>query len=106
MDRVAQPPPEAPSGASQTPSPAAPEAPGPSAPAWQVQIYVSDRRDEANRVSLEASRALAVPGAVVREGALYKVRLGRFATEAEAQTLRERAIQAGYSGAFRIKTTH
>jgi len=106
MDRVAQPPPEAPSGASQTPSPAAPEAPGPGAPAWQVQIYVSDRRDEANRVSLEASRALAVPGAVVREGALYKVRLGRFATEAEAQTLRERAIQAGYSGAFRIKTTH
>jgi hypothetical protein len=57
-------------------------------------------------VSREASQALAAPGTVEREGALFKVRLGRFATEAEAQALRERAIRAGYSGAFRIKTTH
>ena len=105
MDRMAQPPPEEPSGASQPPEATSPE-PAPGAPAWRVQIYASDRREEAERVRVEASRALSLPGAVVREGALYKVRVGRFATEAEAQALRERAIQAGYPGAFRIKTTY
>jgi len=105
MDRVAQSPSEVPSGASQVPRTTSP-APAPGYPAWSVQIYASERREEAERVSREASQALAARGAVEREGALFKVRLGRFATEAEAQALREQAIRAGYSGAFRIKTTH
>jgi hypothetical protein len=29
--------------------------------------------------------------------------VGRFATEAEAQALRDRAVRAGYAGAFRIR---
>ena len=104
MAGVAQPPSEAPSGASQPPGTTAPTATlGPQV--WRVQIYASERREEAERVRGEATLALAVPGTVDREGAFFKVRLGRFATEAEAQTLREQAIEAGYSGAFRIKTT-
>lgn len=105
MDSVAPAPSETPSGASQTPATAATEAPAPGTAVWRVQIFASDRREEAERVSREAGQALAAVVSVDRDGLLYKVRLGRFATEAEAQTLRERAVRAGYPGAFRIKTT-
>ena len=105
MDSVAPAPSETPSGASQTQATAAAEPPAPGAAVWRVQIFASDRREEADRVGREAGQALAVVVSVDRDGSLYKVRLGRFATEAEAQTLRERAIRAGYPGAFRIKTT-
>lgn len=92
-----------PSGASETAdtvdSPVSPTG----AWVWRVQIFASDRREEAERVSREASQALATTGSVDRDGAVYKVRLGRFASEAEAQALRERAIRAGYPGAFRIR---
>ena len=104
MDRMAQPSPEVPSGGSLEPG-TAPPAPSPGSQVWRVQIYASERREEAERISREASLALEAPGTVDRDGALFKVRLGRFATEAEAQALRDRAIRAGYSGAFRIKTT-
>ena len=102
MKTVPQTPSEAPSGALQTQG-TAPE-PAPGAPAWRVQIFASDQREEAERVSREAAAALGAPGTVERDGALFKVRLGRFATEVEAQALRERAIRAGYPGAFRIRT--
>jgi len=104
MKTVPQAPSEAPSGASQTQGTAVPE-PVPGTPAWRVQIFASDQREEAERVSHEASLALGASASVERDGALFKVRLGRFATEAEAQALRERAIHAGYPGAFRIRTT-
>ena len=102
MKTVPQTPSEAPSGALQTQG-TAPE-PAPGAPAWRVQIFASDQREEAERVSREAAAALGAPGSVERDGSLFKVRLGRFATEVEAQALRERAIRAGYPGAFRIRT--
>lgn len=97
-----QAPSEAPSGASQTRGAAIPE-PDSGAYVWRVQIFASDQREEAERVSREAVEALDATASVDRDGALYKVRLGRFATEAEAQALRERAIRAGYPGAFRIR---
>jgi hypothetical protein len=71
---------------------------------WRVQIFASESRAEADRVAREASRRLDVEAAVEREQLLYKVRLGRFASESGALALRERAVRAGYSGAFRIKT--
>jgi rare lipoprotein A len=98
-----QAPSEAPSGASQTQGAAIPE-PDSGGYVWRVQIFASDQREEAERVSREAVEALDATASVDRDGALYKVRLGRFATEAEAQALRERAIRAGYPGAFRIRT--
>ncbi len=105
MDSVAPAPSETPSGAAQTPAGTAGDPVTLGAAVWRVQIFASDRREEADRVSREAAQALSVAASVDRDGALYKVRLGRFATEAEAQALRERAIRAGFPGAFRIKTT-
>lgn len=70
---------------------------------WRVQIFASESRDEAERVASAAGARLQAEAAIVYEPPLYKVRLGSFATEEEAQALRERAIRAGYSGAFRIR---
>jgi rare lipoprotein A len=103
MKTVPQAPPETPSGAAQTEGTAVPE-PVPGTSVWRVQIFASDQREEAERVGRDAAEALGAPAYVERDGALFKVRLGRFATEAEAQALRERAIRAGYPGAFRIRT--
>lgn len=70
---------------------------------WQVQIYATESAEDAERVAREAEARLGVPAAVIHEGSLHKVRLGRFATEGEAQSLRERAVGAGYNGAFRTR---
>ena len=103
MESVAPAPSEGPSGAAGTAG--ATDAETPSGPwVWRVQIFASDRREEAERVGREAAQALSTAASVDRDGAIYKVRLGRFGTEDEAQALRERAIQAGYPGAFRIRT--
>ena len=94
---------EGPSGAPETTGATESEAP-PGSWIWRVQVFASDRREEAERVSREAAQTLSTAASVDRDGAIYKVRLGRFATETEAQALRERAIRAGYPGAFRIRT--
>jgi len=85
------------------PSPGDSAAPAPSDGLWRVQIHASETRGEAERIGRAAARRLGVELFVQREGALYKVRLGAFATEAEAQALRDRAIRAGYPGAFRTR---
>jgi len=71
---------------------------------WRVQVFASESAADAERVSREAAARLRAEAVVALEGTLYKVRLGGFATESEAQSLRERAIAAGYAGAFRTKT--
>lgn len=78
-------------------------APAPSEGLWRVQIYASERRSEADRVGRSAARRLGVPLVIEREGGVYKVRLGAFTSEAEAQELRDRAVRAGYPGAFRTR---
>lgn len=78
-------------------------APEPPDGPWRVQIYASESRDEALRVGRAAARRLGVELFLQREGSLYKVRLGSFAGEQEAQALRDRAIRAGYPGAFRTR---
>jgi hypothetical protein len=76
------------------------------APAWRVQILATPDRDLAERVAAQAADRLGTISRVDLEGSLYKVRLGGFATEGEAQGLRERAIEMGYPGAFRVKNSN
>ena len=70
---------------------------------WRVQVFASENLRLADRKAKEATERLQVRAHLEFETPYYKVRLGDFATEVEAQTLRERAIQAGYSGAFRTR---
>ncbi|MGH7681676.1 MAG: SPOR domain-containing protein [Candidatus Eiseniibacteriota bacterium] len=70
---------------------------------WRVQIFASPDLAQAGRVAREASAKLGTTAVVEYEGSLYKVRLGVFGSEAEAQTLRDRAVTAGYPGAFRMQ---
>ena len=70
---------------------------------WSVQIFASEDRGEAQRVARSAADRLQMQVRVDHEPPLYKVRLGRFADEQEAQALRAQAIRAGYAGAFRVR---
>lgn len=69
---------------------------------WRVQVFASPERAQANRVSKEAATRLGASAVVELEGGLYKVRLGAFASESDAQPLRDRAVREGYPGAFRV----
>ncbi len=70
---------------------------------WRVQVFASEDLRLADRKAKEATERLQIRAHIEFETPYYKVRLGDFATEVEAQTLRERAIQAGYLGAFRTR---
>jgi outer membrane biosynthesis protein TonB len=70
---------------------------------WSVQIFASEDRGEAQRVARTAADRLQMAARVDHEAPLYKVRVGRFADEQEAQTLRTQAIRAGFAGAFRVR---
>jgi len=103
-------PPEAPSEGTEapgrgvgTPDPDS-RSTAPSEAVWRVQIFASEDLPEAERVARRAAALLGTSAAVHFDRPLYKVRLGAFATEDEAQSLRERAVRAGYPGAFRIRT--
>jgi hypothetical protein len=54
-------------------------------------------------VGREASERLGTTFRIVHEEPLFKVRLGGFTTEASARELRDRAVEMGYPGAFRVK---
>jgi hypothetical protein len=86
-----------------TPGEGTTRAPAPSEAVWSVQIFASEDRKEAESVARRAAAALRSEAFVTPEPPLHKVRVGRFATEAEAQALRDRAVRAGYAGAFRIR---
>ena len=77
--------------------------PAPSEAVWSVQIFASEDRKEAESVARRAAAALRSEAFVTPEPPLHKVRVGRFATEEEAQALRDRAVRAGFAGAFRIR---
>ena len=72
---------------------------------WRVQVFASPDLTQADRIAKEASVRFGEPSVIEFEDALYKVRLGAFASEALAQTLRERAVQEGFPGAFRMRST-
>ncbi|TMQ55044.1 MAG: SPOR domain-containing protein [Candidatus Eisenbacteria bacterium] len=70
---------------------------------WRVQIFVTQDRDLANRKAREAAERLQVKAHVEFESPNYKVRLGDYRSEGEAQPLRDRAVFTGYPGAFRVR---
>ena len=70
---------------------------------WRVQIFVTQDRDLADRKAKEAAERLQVKAHVEFESPNYKVRLGDYASEGEAQPLRDRAVYTGYPGAFRVR---
>jgi len=72
---------------------------------WRVQIFASPDLAQADRIAKEASARFGEPSVIEFEGALYKVRLGAFTSEGLAQALREKAIQGGFPGAFRMRST-
>jgi len=105
-----------PGGADEPPANAAPvsESPSPSTgmtsgdPSswiWRVQIFASPDRAQAEQTAREASERLGESYVLDREGALYKVRLGAFMKETDAEPLKRRAVLEGYAGAFRVRTT-
>jgi peptidoglycan lytic transglycosylase len=71
---------------------------------WRVQIFASSDLAQADRVAKGAAQRLGVEYVIQFEGTLYKVRLGAFASEADAQSLRERTVWEGFPGAFRVRT--
>ena len=85
----------------------APLEPRAQAPAnlWRVQVFVTQDRSLADRMAKEAAQRLNVKAHVAYEASHYKVRLGDYRSEDEAQPLRERAVRAGFPGAFRIRCT-
>jgi len=72
---------------------------------WRVQVLATPDRALADRVAREAGERLGTVADVEFESSLYKVRLGRFDSEEDAGGLRDRAVELGYSGAFRVKKT-
>ena len=72
---------------------------------WRVQVFASPDLTQADRIAKEASLRFGEPSVIEFEDSLYKVRLGAFATEALAQSLRERAVLGGFPGAFRMWNT-
>jgi len=101
---------EAPSTAPQSTIPPAtdvppssePSAPPTGAAVWRVQIFASPDRSQAERVARAASQKLGVSSVLFKDGDLVKVRLGGFVREEDAQVLKERAVESGYTGAFRV----
>lgn len=71
---------------------------------WRVQVFASPDLTLATRIANEASARFGEPFVIEFEGGLYKVRLGAFASEGLAQALRERAVQGGFPGAFRMRS--
>ena len=71
---------------------------------WRVQVFASPDLTQADRIAKEASLRFGEPSVIEFEDSLYKVRLGAFPSEALAQALRERAVQEGFPGAFRMRS--
>lgn len=90
-----------PSGREPSQAPPAPAGPW----VWRVQVLATPDRALADRVAREAADRLGTVARVDSEPPLHKVRLGAFMSEADAQVLKQRAVEMGYPGAFRIKIT-
>ena len=77
-------------------------APPAGAAVWRVQVFASPDRAQAERVARASSQKLGTTYVLAKDGDLVKVRLGSFVREEDAQALKERAVQSGYTGAFRV----
>ena len=99
---TAAPRPSTPPPAAPAPETTPPETAPPSTGVWRVQVFASPDRAQAERVAREAAQTLGAPYVLTRDGDLVKVRLGSFVREEDAQALKERAVERGYPGAFRV----
>lgn len=94
---------------SPPPATAAPASPRPGTPSvspdscWRVQVLAPPERDRADRMAEAARSQLLVPFAVEREGGLFKVRTRECMSAAAANDLRRRAVESGFTGAFRFR---
>jgi hypothetical protein len=64
---------------------------------FRVQLFAGASEDNARKVAREAESALGVPVYVNYMDGYWKVRAGDCRTRAEAETLRNRARNAGYA---------
>jgi SPOR domain len=94
-----------PPAAGATTGPAAlPAAPSSATPdsCWRVQVAAPEEPDRAERLRSAAESLLLIPMVVEREKGLYKVRTRDCLSAAAAQTLKTRASETGFDGAFRF----
>lgn len=70
---------------------------------WRVQVFATQDPDLADRMAKGAAERLGVRAYVAHEAPQFKVRLGDYRSEEEALPLRERAIEKGFTGAFRVR---
>jgi len=69
---------------------------------WRVQVAAPPERDRAERMVEVARSQLLLPFVIEREGGLFKVRVRDCLLAAAANDLRRRAVESGFTGAFRF----
>lgn len=82
-------------------APAAPTSPPDSC--WRVQVLAPPERDRADRMAEAARSQLLIPFVIERESGLFKVRTRDCMSGAAANDLRRRAMESGFTGAFRFR---
>ncbi len=71
---------------------------------WRVQVMSLADRGAAERGAERVKKALDLPVYVEEVGGAFKVRVGDFPTKGEADAARKRVVEAGFPGAFPVKT--
>ena len=67
---------------------------------FRVQIFASSSLEKAEAVAKQARSVFSERVYVEYSAPLYRVRVGDFSTKEQALELKERAVQAGYEGAW------
>lgn len=87
--------------------PAQPETPVPAPQTvygFRVQIFASSTEENASRVAMDARDIFTERVYVEYIAPYYKVRVGDYLTREEVEPLKNRALSAGYRGAFIVET--
>jgi len=92
------------------PEPEAPPQPQPQRQAvsgWRVQIFVSGTRENARRVAEEARwKFLDQQIFVAEQPPYFKVQVGNGLSRQAAETLKQKARELGYQGAFAVEVVY
>jgi hypothetical protein len=70
---------------------------------WRIQLAAVPEADRSERLKSAAESQLGIPCVVQKEKTLYKVRTRDCQSSASADAIRKRAIEDGFSGAFKIR---
>ncbi len=84
--------------------PVAPSRPPEQILGFRVQIFASSTDKNASRVADDAQAALGENVYVEHIAPYYKVRVGDCLTREDAETLKNKALRHGYTGAFVVET--